>query len=39
VDLPVPEAPETTNRIPSLFFIDISPKRHRGHRDKNKIKN
>jgi hypothetical protein len=31
--LPVPEAPETTNRIPSFFFIDISPPRHRDHRE------
>jgi len=37
VDFPVPEAPETTNNIPSFFFINASPQRHRGHREKMKI--
>jgi hypothetical protein len=37
VDFPVPEAPETMNNIPSFFFINVSPQRHRKNRDKKKI--
>jgi hypothetical protein len=36
VDFPVPEAPETTNNIPSFFFINVSPQRNSGNREKMK---